>query len=164
MRPLLAIGFSLTTLTITPPALVQAQSVEDLYRQAAAAYRTGDYSQAETILQQILQLTPDDAIAHAGLGGVLSVQGRDEEAEEAFRQALLLDPNNAFAYTGLGEFLREQGRDEEAEDILREAIRLDPNDALAYNNLGTALERQGREAEAEAAFEEARRLGFELPF
>ena len=160
MRPLLAIGFSLTTLTITPPALVQAQSVEDLYRQAAAAYRTGDYSRTETILQQILQLTPDDAIAHAGLGGVLSVQGRDED----FRQALLLDPNNAFAYTGLGEFLREQGRDEEAEDILREAILLDPNDALAYNNLDTALERQGREAEAEAAFEEARRLGFELPF
>ncbi len=139
MRSLLAIGLSVTTLTIAPPAIVQAQSVEDLYRQGIAAYDAGDYTQAADIWRQVLQINPNDAVAHASLGFILGEQGQYEAAEAAHREAIRLDPNFALAHASLGFILGEQGQYEAAEAAFREAIRLDPNLALAHNNLGNEL-------------------------
>ncbi|MEL7314053.1 MAG: tetratricopeptide repeat protein [Cyanobacteria bacterium J06559_3] len=95
MRSLLAVGLSVTTFVVAPPAIVQTQSVEDLYRQGIAAHNAGDYTQAEAIWQQVLEVNPDDAVAHYNLGTALAAQGQYEAAETAHREAIRLDPSYA---------------------------------------------------------------------
>lgn len=157
MRLDFATGLSLATL-MAVPVVVQAQSIDELFRQGNAAQAAGDYATAEAIWRQVLQQDPDNDSAYNNLGAVLDSQGRHTEAEAIFREALRLNPNFAVAYYNLGNVLDSQGRYEEAEAAYREALRLDPNFVFAYSNLGNVLYDQGRLAEAEAAYRNAIRL------
>ena len=74
----------LTTLALTPPALVQAQSIEDLYQQGRATENAGDYAQAEAIWRQILQLDPNDTMAHFNLGVALGEQNALKKRKPPF--------------------------------------------------------------------------------
>jgi tetratricopeptide (TPR) repeat protein len=165
MRLGFATGLSLAAL-LAVPAVVQAQTIFDLFRQGNAAQAAGDYATAERIFRQVLQQDRDNASAYYRLGIALSAQGRYGEAEVAYLEALRLEQNplTLLAYSvprihfELGIALAEQGRYGEAEAAYRESIRLDPNSPSAYNNLGAVLGNQGRLEEAEAAFREALRL------
>lgn len=152
MRAELLIGLSSIAVLVAPVAVVQAQSVEELFRQSIAAQRAGDYGQVERIWRQILRLDPDDFGAYNNLGNALTDQGRWAEAEAIYREAIRLAPNEAIPYNNLGVVLMEQGRLVEAEAAYREAIRIAPHIDLAYNNLGNALSAQGKFTEAEAAY------------
>jgi Flp pilus assembly protein TadD len=157
MRLGFAAGLSLAAL-LAVPAVVQAQSIDELFRQGNAAQAAGDYATAERIFRQVLRQDPNNANAYRRLGLALNDQGLLEEAEAAHREALRLDPNYALAYNGLGITLYYQGRYEEAEAAYREALRLDPDYASAYNNLGALLGEQGQFEEAERVLRTALRL------
>ena len=157
MRSSLLVSFACVAL-MSVPALAQAQSIDDLFRQGNAAQDAGDYEQAEATWRQILRLAPDDADAYYNLGNALADQERHEEAESAYREAIRLNPDYADAYSNLGITLADQERHEEAESAFRNVIRLAPDNALAYNNLGAVLTDQGRYEEAESAFRNLIRL------
>ncbi|MEN8444917.1 MAG: tetratricopeptide repeat protein, partial [Cyanobacteria bacterium J06555_13] len=163
MRPLIGISLSLITL-MSVPGLVQAQSVDELFRQGNAAQTAGDYVGAEALFRHVLRLAPDNATVYNKLGVALAAQEHYEEAEEAYREAIRLDPNNALAYYYIGNALAEQDRYGRAEAAYREAIRLAPKYANAYYNLGTMLFEQGRYREATAALRESIRLNSSFAF
>jgi tetratricopeptide (TPR) repeat protein len=86
-----------------------------------------------------MDLQPDYAAPHYGLGNVLIAQGKRPEAIAAYQEALRRQPDGAGAYNNLGLALAEERRLAEAVVILRQAVRLRPQAAEGHNNLGMVL-------------------------
>lgn len=81
---------------MTPPH--PGGSLEDLLREADAAARAGDRSEAERLYRRVLDRSPANVPAWLGLGTVLTEPGRKAEC---FQQVLELDPGNADAAASL---------------------------------------------------------------
>ena len=120
-----------------------AEQIERLWQEAGDAYDAGNVTEEETALRQIIELDPNDVIAHTLLGIVLAEQGRYDEAEAAYRRAIELEPENALAYAGLGSALEAQERYEEAELAYTQAtelMELDPQEFLLLRDFEIYIE------------------------
>jgi tetratricopeptide (TPR) repeat protein len=133
--------------------------VVDYYRlvnSAAYLQRTGSYEASAAQWRKVLELSPDDEIAHRSLGTVLLMTGHREESaahlrkasESKLRAALAADPASARGYNDLGALLAETGRLEEAVAQFEKAVELQPDFVAARAHLGGALAKAGRLDEA----------------
>jgi class 3 adenylate cyclase/TolB-like protein/Flp pilus assembly protein TadD len=102
----------------------------------AAVDRTAKLASAEAALTKVLSARPDDAWAHAVLGGVEVNTNRGAEGIAELERALALNPNLASAQAGLGFAKLVNGRAEETEAHVKEALRLSPRDPLAFQWVG----------------------------
>jgi Tfp pilus assembly protein PilF len=133
--------------------------VIDYYRlvnSAAYLQRTGSYEASAAKWRKVLELSPDDEVAHRGLGTVLLMTGHREESTAHFRKAseiklraaLEADPASARGFNDLGVLLVQTGRVGEAVAQFEKAAGLKPDFAAARANLGGALAKVGRLDEA----------------
>lgn len=91
---------------ITDPA-----KAKEFYNQAVKYSRLKMYSQATVAFQLAVQLKPNYADAHFGLGQAYVDTGRWEAAIDAFERGLRLDPNNKEAITKvLALYAKVRGR------------------------------------------------------
>jgi len=154
MRPELMVGLGFG-LALAPPALVvQAQTIDDLFRAGNAAQAAGDYAEAERIFREVIRQQPESGAAYNNLGIALYDQGRLDEAIAAYETAINIEPR-ASRYNNLGNALRDLGRPEEAIEAYRTAIDLDPTDPFPYNGLGNVLDDLERWEEAIEAYRTA---------
>ena len=114
-----------------------------------------DIVEARRLLEHALELDPQLALAHNGLGITLVGAGRLAAARVEFERALALDPLAAAAHSNLAFVHWQRGGLLEAEEHYRQAIRLDPASAVARNGLANVMASQGRYAEAAEACREA---------
>jgi len=133
--------------------------VVDYYRLINSALyleRTRSFEASAAKWRQVLELSPDDEIAHRNLGNVLLMTGHREEgaghltkaSELKLRAAVEADPTSARGFNDLGVVLRETGRVKEAVAQFEKAVGLKPDFAAARANLGGALAKAGRLDEA----------------
>ena len=125
---------------------------------AVRAYKANeakDFSQAEKLYRQAIELNPNYALAYTNLGSTLNDLQRYDEAEIMLRKAIELDPNNSLAHNNLGNSLYNLKRYDEAEELFRKAMVLDPNNAFAYDNLGSTLNNLKRYDKAEELYRKA---------
>jgi len=106
------------------------------------------YEDAVTVLDQALQLDPNNAEALVYKGWALSQLKRFEEAATVLDQALQLDPNNAEALGYKGSALSQLKRFEEAVETLDRAIEMDSKQVWMLTAKGEALRLLGRRDEA----------------
>jgi len=129
--------------------------VIDYYRlinSAAYLQKTRQYESAAAKWKQVLELEPDDELAHRNLGNALLLSGHREDAGAHFekanelhlRAAVEADPASAAALDSLGALLLGAGRVEEAASQFRKAAALDPDSAETRVNLAGALAQQGK--------------------
>jgi len=123
----------------------------------------GDYSAAESALDQAITLRPVDAALHNNLGCVLRSLGKAMEAEGRFREAVRLRSGYTSAEVNLGCVLIDAGNFADAEIVLRTALARAPEHPEALNNLGTALRQMGLVAESTVCFEKAVHVRPEYP-
>ena len=154
----LTLAFTVTCLLTITPQPVFDPNVEQLYQQGIAAYDKGDFSEAESIFSQVVQIDPNDAVAYYNLGIVLDYQGKLDDAASSLQRAIQLDPNDAKAYYSLGIVLGRQGKLDDAVASYQQAIQLNPSHYRAYNNLGNALSDQRKLEEAIASYQQAIQL------
>ena len=133
-------------------AFLRAVHLKPNYMEARAnlANRMMAQSQFETALQIVeesLQLAPDDAITLNALAVCLIHLNRFEDALKAGRRAVDAKPDNAEAHNNLGICYRQLERWEEASQCYTRALEINPEFADALNNLGLALVKQGRACE-----------------
>jgi len=134
-----------------------------LFDSALYLQKNGQYAESAAEWKRLLEISPDDVMAHNNLGTVLVMAGRREEAVAHFRkaaeiklrQALETNAGSAPAHNGLGAMLLETGRVDEAIPYLRRAAELDPRFAPARSNLGAALAKKGKLDEALAELRKA---------
>jgi tetratricopeptide (TPR) repeat protein len=107
-----------------------------LYNLAYTSIDHNNYSVAEEMLRQAIQLDPKSAYPHNGLGNVCYDLYRTNEAIAEYQQAIALDLKFAHPHHGLGNVYSDLGRTDEAIAEYRQAIALDPKSAHPHNSLG----------------------------
>jgi tetratricopeptide (TPR) repeat protein len=102
-----------------------------------------DLERLVQLYRKAIELDPEYAHAHNGLGNALRDKGRVDEAIALYRKAIELDPKLVNAHNGLGDALRDKGGVDAAIAEYRKAIELDPKLVNAHNGLGDALRDKG---------------------
>jgi serine/threonine-protein kinase len=117
---------------------------------------------ALTVFGQALELDPDYALAHAGLGEAYWLKyesSKDtrwvEKAHQACERALGLDADLATARILLGTLQNGTGQYEEAVAEFQRALASEPTNDDAYRGLAHAYERLGKPEEAERTYRRA---------
>ena len=98
--------------------------------------------------RRAIELDPNLADAHLGLGNMLQIEFKWEEAEAHFRRALEIEPNNAQAHQWLGDMYWIAGRASESVPEIRKAVALDPTAGAIRADLAGTLFNVGRLDEA----------------
>ncbi len=114
----------------------------------------GQLDEAMAEFRRAIELEPDRAQAHIGLGTCLHAKGQFDEAMAEFRRAIELEPKGR-AHHGLGMCWQAMGRLDEAMAEYRRAIELDPEWCAAHHQLGTCWQAMGRLDEAMAEYRRA---------
>ena len=117
--------------------------------------RTEQGAEATRLTTKAVQLAPDLAEAHQGLGLALRVSLRLEEAMGEYKRALELDPNSKAARRSLADLNRAFGKAEEALALYRQQLDAEPTDKAARTGLILSLLDLGRTDEAKGELEKA---------
>jgi len=137
---------------LIPAARAQrSPGVDDHFRQASEAMRSGNLEAAAEGFAAVAKEAPDFAAAYLNLGLVREEQGRHEEAIASLQKALHLNPKlrGANLFLGIAEY--RLNRLDEALPILRKETMAYPKDAIAWMWLGVvelALEHAEQAADA----------------
>jgi TolB-like protein/DNA-binding winged helix-turn-helix (wHTH) protein len=138
--------------TLPEPHIILAQAYQDRW----------EWSNAEREFRRALELSPNDAWAHAGYAGWLLCQGRLEEAQRWERRGRDLDP---FAVTGhdLGWILFLSRHYDEAIRELQSSLAVYPDNPWDMWVLGFALTAKSAPGEAIPLLEKALTLSDRSP-
>lgn len=118
------------------------------YARCLAAFRAGDWAQAEGLLQALIATAPTFVPAHLLLAGVHLHAGRYDQAVERAEAVLRLNDLDARAHLLVGIAAARQGRPGEAVQALRRALYLDDSLALAHFWIGNLHRDRGERARA----------------
>ncbi len=114
-------------------------------------------------LQRAAELLPEDAQAHANLGGELLRAARFAEAVASLRRAVQLSPGDADTLSNLGNALRGAGQAEEALANYQAAVNRSPGHARLHHNLANMLLSLNRAEQAALSYRRALELNPGLP-
>ncbi len=109
---------------------------------AAIATQQGDSAQASTHYLKVLELDPRNALAQAGLIGMLG-QADPLAAETRLKQLIARDPS-AYLYFALGNVYADQNRWPDAQQTYFQAHHLQPDNPDYAYNLAVGLEHIGQ--------------------
>ena len=94
-----------------------------------------DYSGAEPLYREIVELKPDHREAYFNLALCLQNQRKNEEALIFYKKALEVNPFLSEAHNNIAIIYKEMGKYDEAESSFRKAIRIKPDNNNAISNL-----------------------------
>ena len=103
-----------------------------------AAYgpeKLNDPSQAEPIVQQMIQMEPNEPANYFYLAKIYEEAGRYEDAEQTLLKAKGVKPNDPVVYTTLSGFYNRQGDFPKTMEALHQAAELEPNNPEGYHRL-----------------------------
>ncbi len=133
------------------PARERPPNLDD----AVAAYRAGQFVEAEQMCRQIVLSRRDFFDAHYVLAVVLAALGKHDQALTNYDLALALQPKHAEGLSNRGNTLRALNRFEEALDSYDRALVSQPNYASALTNRGAVLFDLKRFDDALASYDRA---------
>jgi tetratricopeptide (TPR) repeat protein len=105
-----------------------------------AAYgpdKLNDPNAAEPIVQQMIQLSPNDAGNYFALAKIYEDAGRYEEAEQALLKAREANPNDVTVYVQMSGFYNRQGDFEKTMEALHKAADIKPDDPQGHQLVAT---------------------------
>jgi tetratricopeptide (TPR) repeat protein/SAM-dependent methyltransferase len=100
----------------------------ELLHDIEVKYSSKDFTAAEELSRQALDLIPDDPQLIVTHGNILLTIGEIEAARREFTKATVLAPDYAPAHSNLAAVLIHQGNNAEAEKSLLKALELCPSD------------------------------------
>jgi len=123
----LAKGDNLEAKKALQSALVLEERNPELLRRLGVVYMNmNNYSDARQTYETLLEIDPDDDLAHSSLANALHKLGEDDEALHHHQEAIRLDPDYAPHHYNYANTLYDLGRREEALSEYRKALELDP--------------------------------------
>jgi tetratricopeptide (TPR) repeat protein len=115
--------------------------------------------EAVRVLEQTVQLAPEDHRAHNSLGTAYLINLRLEDAATEFERALQLNPRDEYANLNFAQILRARGDHQRAVTYYQKHIGLKSDDSEARGGLAVSLLALGRDDEAEREIKQAMELG-----
>lgn len=101
----------------------------------AAAYgpdKLDDPSQAEPIVQRMIEMNPNEVGNYFALAKIYEDAGRYEEAEQALLKAREVRPDDVTVYTQLSGFYNRQGEFDKTMEALHKAADIKPDDPQGH--------------------------------
>jgi tetratricopeptide (TPR) repeat protein len=114
------------------PTRVLGQTAQAYRQQANAFAQSKSWDEAIALYRKVLELEPNDAVAHYDLALSLKYKGETKQAVEEFETAIRLKPGWCEAHFGLGATLYELHDQAEALTDLRKAVACEPTNAEAH--------------------------------
>jgi tetratricopeptide (TPR) repeat protein len=102
-----------------------------------------DRPDARRCYARLLELAPNEGVAHWKWGIVLEYDNNLNGAEDEFARAIQLDPNAVPARNSLGLLYIQENNLPAAMQCFVDALSIDPANAEAHFNYGVVLEKQG---------------------
>jgi folate-binding protein YgfZ len=102
--------------------------------------RDGDQRRREEMFRRVLEIDPEDALAHCGLGELALERGHLDRAVEHLEQAIATDPSHAAAILALGRALEGRNDPDGAREVYERGIEI----AAKKGDLSTAQKMQER--------------------
>ena len=127
-------------------------TVDQTLNQAINAHKEGRLEDAKQGYKKMIELKPDNIVAHTNLGTILQTLGKLEEAEASYKKAIELNSEFAEAHYNLGNLLNKIGKLEEAEASYKKAIKINPDFIEAHHILAVTLHKLGKFEEAEESY------------
>ena len=131
--------------------VLDRKSSEALGILANVKWANFEWSMAETEYRQAVELNPNSASAHDGLGDVLAATGRLDEALREAQIAQALDPNGEH----LPQILEMRGEYDRASDLLLGMAKGSPEDGIIHYDLFRTYAASGKQKEAVEEMEKA---------
>lgn len=97
---------------------------EKLYDEAIALNESGNLEAAIKTLEDLVQQSPNDALAHGTLSVYYSRQQRFDEAVEHAQRVCELEPDDPFSFIAKSLICQKAGRMGDAEEAMMSARRL----------------------------------------
>ncbi|HEY5893332.1 MAG TPA: tetratricopeptide repeat protein [Chthoniobacterales bacterium] len=138
-------------LTANPPPSDVPTSEEQAAAKVAnarTALDKGDFSKAERLYSEALELQPENLAALSGLGVTFFRQKNYRDAEDVLQKAVAVGPKDYISRCTLGIVYYHQGKWDAATRVLQDSLSLDPNNPTAYNYLGIAASKKGQSDQA----------------
>jgi len=111
-------------------------SAADPVEEVFSLVSKGQYRQALTNVDRIIESNPKELNARFMRGVILSELNRPDEAIEAFKNLIADQPDLPEPYNNLAALFAQQRRYLDARDALEKAIRINPAYTTALENLG----------------------------
>jgi predicted TPR repeat methyltransferase len=121
--------------------------VDALHFMGVLRHQQGRSSEGVALIQQALQINPQDVGAWNNLGNVLLTTGDVAAATSAYECAIAASPGSegtASAHSNLASIYCKQDRLEDSVNACRRALALAPDFADAWHRLSLALMQQGK--------------------
>lgn len=125
---------------------------------ASQAMELGNLKQAEIILNQILQIQPNNASALHMLGLLAHTVGQKEKAVILIAKAIEYASDTAIFYANITEMLRQLGRTAEAISYGEQGIKLPTAAAANFSNLGISYYDEKKFDKAKLCHDQALKL------
>ena len=112
------------------------QSIEDapkMFDEANGYFKNGDYNQAITVYDEILDIAPDNISTLKMKGIAESNLGYHEKSLEQFFKVLQYKPNDAISLAGMGVGFGNLGEYQESLRYFEKAIKEKPNSVVINN-------------------------------
>ena len=116
------------------------------------AYQGQDYARAVALVEQAIEISPDQSAPHNILGLALWRLGRLDLAAESLSRAIVLDTASAQAHHNLGRVQKEQGQLDDAIVSLTRAVTINPDYTDGHCDLGDALQSAGRLSDSVSSY------------
>jgi tetratricopeptide (TPR) repeat protein len=113
----------------------------------------GHPADAAAVLDDLLAVMGDHAVAYYQLGCYRKAAGDVAAAVQAFAKAAELEPTRVDAWLELGTLLDDQAEPQAAVEAYRQALRVAPSHIDVWRNLGNSLAALGKFDEAVSAYE-----------
>ena len=99
--------------------------------------KLNDPSKAEPIVQQMIEIEPNEPTNYFALSKIYEDSGRYEEAEQALLKARDVRPNDPGVYTAISGFYNRQGDFPKTIEALNKAASLAPDNPQGYQLVAT---------------------------
>ena len=123
-------------------SVIQALPSVAYVNRAKKCIERGDYSEAERILEEAMELPQEDALVYKYLGLVCEKTNRLTEAIIAYKKSAGLDPHDKEIWRLLGFALVNTNLCDEAVDAFENADKITPNNTDVFAGWGMALMKQ----------------------
>jgi uncharacterized caspase-like protein/Flp pilus assembly protein TadD len=114
------------------PVPDQQEQCKRILEQAQQYKRNQNYKEAFDLVEQVLQMAPNDIAALTLKGQLLGTAGRFAEATATVEQILQSDPNNALAWNMRAVLLDNMDQQQEALSAIERSLAIDASNPESY--------------------------------
>lgn len=118
------------------PALAQEDTGDDMFRKATSYFFQKKFDMAESLLQQVIDREPGNALAYSYLGDIFLIKQRYDGALDLYRKSIELNPDAGENYFRIGQIYYYKKDGDQALSYFNKALQTDTQLRFAYYHVG----------------------------